>query len=322
MRAVWSYRGLDRERIACIVTERVAFILAFVKNMLPFVCEAMGLTVALIFGLLYATQSKAQTQAEDAAAKLPAFEVASIKPDKSGTQMMMFRFTPDGLNATNSPLKMLIQQAYGVEENQVIGLPNGLSSERYDVEAKVDSSDVAKLHDLDPHQRMRMLQPVLAERFQLKVHRETRDLPVFELVVAKGGPKFHEAKPGDTYPNGIKGPDGHAGGPGVVWMQDGQLTCQAVGMLELTRILSQRLGHNVLDKTGLTGKYDLAMQWPPPEDRPGPPMLGGGEGGNAPESAGPSIFTVIQEQLGLKLESHKAPVEVLIIDHVEAPSAN
>jgi uncharacterized protein (TIGR03435 family) len=165
-----------------------------------------------------------------------------------------------------------------------------------------------------------MLQPVLAERFQLKVHRETRDLPVYELVVAKGGPKLHEAKPGDTYPNGIKGPDGHSG-PGLIWIQDGQLTCQAVGMVELTRILSQRLGHNVLDKTGLTGKYDLAMQWPPPEDRPGP-MFDGGEGGNAAESSGPSIFTVIQEQLGLKLESHKTAVEVLVIDHVEAPSAN
>jgi uncharacterized protein (TIGR03435 family) len=288
--------------------------------MLPAVCEAIGLAVALLFGLLYATDSQGQAQADDAAAKLPAFEVASIKPDKSGTPMIMFRLTPDGISVRNTPLKMLIQQAYGVEENQVIGLPNGLSSERYDVEAKVESADVAKLHDLDPHQRMRMLQPVLAERFQLKVHRETRDLAVYELVLAKGGPKFHEAKPGDTYPNGIKGPDGHSG-PGLVWMQDGRLTCQAVGMVELTRILSQRLGHNVLDKTGLTGKYDLAMEWPPPEDRPGP-MFGGGDGGNAPESSGASIFTLIQEQLGLKLESHKAPVEVLVIDHLEAPSAN
>jgi uncharacterized protein (TIGR03435 family) len=176
---------------------------------------------------------------------------------------------------------------------------------------------LAKLHDLDPHQRMRMLQPVLAERFQLKVHRETRDLPVYELVLAKGGPKFHEAKPGDTYPNGIKGPGGHSG-PGLVWIQDGQLTCQGVGVAELTRLLSQRLGHNVLDKTGLTGKYDFAMQWPR-EEGPGA-MFDGGE--NAAESSGPSIFTVIQEQLGLKLESHKAPVEVLVIDHVEAASAN
>jgi uncharacterized protein (TIGR03435 family) len=298
------------------VTERVAFMLALAKNMLPAVCEAIGLAVALLFGLLYATASQGQIQANEAAAKLPAFDVTSIKPDKSGTQMIMFRLTPDGLNVSNAPLKLLIQQAYGVEENQVIGLPGGLSSERYDVEAKVDSADVAKLHDLDPPQRMRMLQPVLTERFQLKVHRETRDLPVYELVVAKGGPKFHEAKPGDTYPNGIKGPDGH-GGPGLMWLQDGRLTCQALGMVDLTRILSQRLGHNVLDKTGLTGKYDLAMEWPP-EDRPGPMS----DGGNASDSSTPSIFTVIQEQLGLKLESHKTAVEVLVIDHVEAPSAN
>jgi uncharacterized protein (TIGR03435 family) len=290
--------------------------LGLVRNTLPAVCEPIVLAVALLFGLLYATDSQGQTHAEDTAAKLPAFEVASIKPDKSGTQMVMFRMTPDGLNATNTPLKMLIQQAYGVEENQVIGLPGGLSSERYDVEAKVDSADVAKLHDLDPQQRMSMLQPVLVERFQLKVHRETRDLPVYELFVAKSGPKFHEAKAGDTYPNGIKGPDGHSG-PGMMWLQDGRLTCQAVGMVELTRILSQRLGHSVLDKTALTGKYDLAMEWPP-EDRPGPMS----DGGNAGDSSAPSIFTVIQEQLGLKLESHKAPVEVLVVDHVEAPSAN
>jgi uncharacterized protein (TIGR03435 family) len=301
------------------VTERVAFMLALAKNMLPTVCEAIGLAVALLFGLLYATDSQGQIQADEAAAKLPAFDVASIKPDKSGTQMIMFRLTPDGVNISNAPLKLLIQQAYGVEENQVIGLPNGLSSERYDVEAKVDSSDVAKLHDQDPHQRMRMLQPVLAERFQLKVHRETRDLPVYELVVAKGGPKFHEAKPGDTYPNGIKGPDGHSG-PGLMWLQDGRLTCQALGMAELTRILAEHLGHNVLDKTGLTGKYDFTMQWP---REPGPgPMSGGAEGGNAVESSEPSIFTMIQEALGLKLESHKTAVEVLVIDHVEAPSAN
>jgi uncharacterized protein (TIGR03435 family) len=209
------------------VTERVAFMLVLVRNMLPELCEAIGLAVALLFGLLYATDSQGQTQADNTSVKLPPFEVASVKPDKSGTPMIMFRLTPDGLNITNAPLKVLIQQAYGVEENQVIGLPNGLSSERYDVEAKVDSSDVPKLHDLDPHQRMRMLQPVLAERFQLKVHQETRELPVYELVLSKGGPKFHEAKPGDTYPNGIKGPDGHSG-PGLVWIQDGRLTCQAV----------------------------------------------------------------------------------------------
>lgn len=319
MHAVWGYRSRSQERIACIVTERVAFTLGFIKTILPIVSEATGFAVALMFGLVYATQSRAQTPAEPPAVKLPVFEVASIKPDKSGTPVIMLRFTPDGFNATNSPLKLLIQQAYKVEENQIIGAPSWVNSERYDLEAKVESSDVDKLKGLDPEQRMRMLQPVLADRFQLKVHRETRQLPVYELVLAKAGSKLHEAKPGDTYPNGIKGPDGHSGA-GLVWFESDQLTCQAVGIDQLTRLLAQRLGHNVLDKTGLTGKYDFKMQWPP-EEGPGA-MFDEGEGRNASESSGPSIFTLIQEQLGLKLESHKAPVEVLVIDHVEAPSAN
>jgi uncharacterized protein (TIGR03435 family) len=122
---------------------------------------------------------------------------------------------------------------------------------------------------------------------------------VYELVIAKNGPKLHEAKPGDTYPNGIKGPDGHSG-PGLIWFQSGQLTCQAVPISDLTRLLAKRLGHNVLDKTGLTGKYDIVMAWPE-EERP-TPMFNGAEGGeqqNATESSAPSIFTVLQDQLGL-----------------------
>ena len=138
--------------------------------------------------------------------------MAAIKPDKSGTDMTMLRTTPVGFSAKNAPLKMIIQQAYGVDENQIIGAPKWLSSERYDIDAKVSSSDTDALRDLSPDQRRLMLQPLLAERFQLKVHRETRELPVLALVIEKGGPKLHEAKPGDTYPNGIKGFDGHTEG--------------------------------------------------------------------------------------------------------------
>jgi len=197
------------------VTKRAGLKLDFAKKLLHVLSAAMALSVPLLFDLIYTTPRPGEAQAEDTAVKLPAFEVASVKLNKSGTPMIMMRFMPDGFNATNSPLKFLIQQAYGVEENQVIGLPNSLDSERYDIEAKVDSSDVAKLKDLTPHQRMQMLQPLLADRFQLKVHRETRELPVYELVIAKNGAKLHEAKPGDTYPNGIKGPDGKSG-PGLV----------------------------------------------------------------------------------------------------------
>ena len=159
---------------------------------------------------------------------------------------------------------------------------------------------------------------------------ETKELPVYALVVAKDGPKLHEAKPGDTYPNGIKGPDGTRDTPGTGLMRMGR------GPANRSRgshgvpwciMLSEQLGRTVLDQTGLKGNYDFTLQWTPDQSQAAMPM--GPEGGkpgadNAPppESSGPSIFTAIQEQLGLKLESTKGPVEFLVIDHIERPSEN
>jgi uncharacterized protein (TIGR03435 family) len=283
---------------------------------------ALAVAVSISFGQIIATKTEAPTA--NPAAAIPAFEVASIKPDKSaGNGPVMLRFTPNGFIATNIPLKMLIREAYGVEENQILGAPSWLNSHSYDIEAKVDSAAMDDLRKLSLDQRRLMFRPLLAERFGLKTHRETKELPVFELMIAKNGPKFHEAKPGDTYPNGVKGPDGHSG-PGMIWIQDGKLTCQAIPMSGFTRILSDRLGHNVFDKTGLTGNYDFTMQWPPEDESAGTPPAppGSQEGAPPAEATGPSIYTVIQEQLGLKLESHKAPVEVLVIDHIDPPSEN
>jgi uncharacterized protein (TIGR03435 family) len=169
-----------------------------------------------------------------------------------------------------------------------------------------------------------MLQPALAERFKLKVHSETKQLPVYELIVAKGGAKLKEATAGDTYANGIKGPDG-VGRGGMMRSGPGQLTAQAVPMTSLANLLSQQLHRTVLDKTGLTAKYDLELNWTP--DQGSDPMFKGPEGSPqradaAPDSSGPSIFTALQEQLGLKLQSANGPVETLVIDHVEMPSEN
>ena len=173
-----------------------------------------------------------------------------------------------------------------------------------------------------------MLQALLANRFKLAVHRETKDLPGYALVVAKNGPKLHDAKPGDTYPNGIKGPDGQPGqGLMIMGGLGGPLTGQGINIENLVRVLSQQLGRTILDETGLTGKYDFTLKWTP-DDRAGPISAanqgGGSRSDDAPssDSSGPSIFTAIQEQLGLKLESRKVPVEMLVIDHVEAPSEN
>jgi uncharacterized protein (TIGR03435 family) len=170
-----------------------------------------------------------------------------------------------------------------------------------------------------------MLQALLADRFKLSIHRETKELPVYALVAAKNGPKLQEAKADATYPNGIKGPDGVARG-GMMRIGGGEVTGQGLPIANLTRMLSQQLGRTVIDKTGLTGKYDFTLQWTPDESQG--PMFKGADGappgGNPapPESSGPSLFTAIQEQLGLKLESQKGPVEIIVIDHVEKPSQN
>jgi uncharacterized protein (TIGR03435 family) len=319
--------GADlKKRIVDIMQKPVALKLDLGKKLLLIGVGAMAFAGPVVFGLIQEPQSQAGLPVVSTAPKVPAYEVASIKPHKSGTDMTMLRTTPVGFSGSNISLKALIQQAYGVEENQILGAPSWLGSARYDIEAKVSSSDTDELHALNADQRKLMLQPLLADRFQLKVHTETRELPVLALVIAKGGPKLHEAKPGDTYPNGIKGFDG-PGGPGMMHMGPGQLTAQALPMSSVAQLLSSQLGRTVQDKTGLTGKYDFTLQWTP--DRNAPPMHGApepgqqGPGAAAPtDSSGPSLFTAIQEQLGLKLESRKGPVEVLIIDHVETPSAN
>jgi bla regulator protein blaR1 len=321
--------GADlKKRIVDIMQRPVALKLGLGKKLLLIVAGAMAAAGPVVFGLMQGPQTQTAPPVAGTASKVPAYEVASIKPDKSGTDLTMLRTTPVGFNATNVPLKMLIQHAYGVEDNQILGAPSWLGSARYDIEAKVSSSETDALHNLGPDQRRLMLQPLLADRFQLKVHTEVRELPVLALVVAKGGPKLHEAKPGDTYPNGIKGFDGEAGGPGLMHMGPGQLTAQGLPMSSVAQLLSQQLGRTVHDKTGLTGKYDFTLQWTP--EAGGSPMMKGpdagqqGPGGppSPADNGGPSIFTAIQEQLGLKLESQKGPVEVLIIDHVETPSEN
>jgi bla regulator protein blaR1 len=321
--------GADlKKRIVDIMQKPVALKLGLGKKLLLIIAGAMAAAGPVVFGLIQEPQSQAGAPVVGTAPKLPAYEVASIKPDKSGTDMTMLRTTPVGFIATNVPLKMLIQQAYGVEDNQILGAPSWIGSARFDIEAKVSSSETDALHNLGPDQRRLMLQPLLADRFQLKVHTEVRELPILALVVAKGGPKLHEAKPGDTYPNGIKGFDGEAGGPGLMHMGPGQLTAQGLPMSSVAQLLSQQLGRTVHDKTGLTGKYDFTLQWTP-EVGGSPMMKGPGAGQQGPggppsptDNGGPSIFTAIQEQLGLKLESQKGPVEVVIIDHVETPSEN
>ena len=271
--------------------------------------------------------SPAATAADaGASTPLPQFDVVSIKPDKSGSMMMRVMFTPDGISVNGLTVHMLLREALGISDSQLAGEPGWLNSDRYDIEAKVAAGDAPKLDALKPDQRWAMMLPVFEDRFGLKFHHETKDITQYVLVVAKGGLKMTEATPDETYPDGLKGPDGKTGGAGMMRVGPGELTGQAVTIANLVRFLSFQFHSPVLDKTGLTGKYDMNLTWAPDESEG---MMRSQDGGAPqsgspapPSSTGPSIFTALEEQLGVKLEAHKEPGDVIVIDHIDQPSAN
>jgi uncharacterized protein (TIGR03435 family) len=244
------------------------------------------------------------------------YEVASIKLNKSNGQGSYGITTaPDGLTATNTPLIMLIQSAYGIfNRDRIVAVPSWVDTERYDVAAKIEASVIDDLQKLNPSQissaRNQMLQALLADRFMLALHRETRELPVYSLVVAKNGPKIHQSKTDDV----VAGSNGRGGRAPGMTAKNGSIKGHSVTLASFADFLAAQLGRPVLDKTGLTSLYDLDLQWTPDDNELQSPP------GSAPN--GPAIFTAIQEQLGLKLEPGKGPVEVIVIDHIERPSGN
>jgi len=326
--------GADlKKRMVYIMNASVARKLDLSRKLLLSTAGLLAVVVPIFFGLVNATPIRAQSQAESTAAgahdlEVHGFETASIKPHKSGgaVEMSKLLFTPYGLSATNVTLQTLIRDVYRVQASQIVGPPDLLNSDKYDIEARMEKSVADELRKLDPMQslpeRERMLQALLADRFKLTVHHETKELPVYALAIAENGPKLQEAKPGDANANGIKGPNGHPGGPGNIRMGRGMLTGQALSMADFVRALSDQLGRPVLDKTGLTGKYDVTLQWTPDDSQLPMFKQTGTPSAPPPALSGSSFFTVIQEQLGLELESQDSPVETLVIDHVEKPSEN
>lgn len=245
---------------------------------------------------------------QTATMNVPTFDVASIHlSNASDDHHHIYNDVHEShLRTGNLSIRDLIQYAYEIPNSQILGGPAWFDSTMFDIDAKSDAVVDAQLHALPSadaaHQKRLMVQALLADRFQLKTHNETRELPLYALVVAKGGPKFQPSKIDgttiDTHPTRLH----IAGGDDTVAI--------------LARELAETLGRIVLNKTGLTGRYDLNLRWTS-GDRPAS-LLNGAPDPDAP----PDIFTAIQEQLGLKLESSKGPVPVLVIDHVEIPSAN
>jgi uncharacterized protein (TIGR03435 family) len=239
-----------------------------------------------------------------------AFTVASIKANKSGDNRFMLSPLPGGgLTATGVTLTMLVMFAYGVAAYQVSGAPSWMGTERWDIEAKTDGIQ----GHLPAAQFSVLLRGLIEDRFQLKARRKTKNLPVYALVVAKGGPKL-KTHPGDT---GERKP--------LVQFGNGSAVFSDSSVAGLAGQLTLYLDRPVIDRTGLKGSYDFTLDWTLPEPGKGaaeaiglPPP----EPSSPGESTGPSIFTALQEQLGMKLEPQKGPVDILIVNHVERASEN
>jgi len=246
-------------------------------------------------------------------AQRPQFETASIKPSNSADRRLFFNMNPELYRVSNITVKRLIQQAYGIKAFQLEGGPGWAGSDLFDISAKPEApanGDQLKL----------MLQSLLADRFQLAVRRETRQMPVYGLVVAKNGPKLKE--PAVPAPNPA---DGSPRAPVRITIRRGLLDAPVATTAGLADLLSDFLGVKVENQTGLTGAYAMRLEWQPDENQVA--MFQGmgvpeGFGAPPPDPLGPSLFAALQEQLGLRLESQKGPVDMLVIERVERPSAN
>jgi uncharacterized protein (TIGR03435 family) len=223
------------------------------------------------------------------------FEVASVKPSTDQSSGSSGGKSGHGrLTLTNATLKRCIMGAYGLGPNLIAGGPDWLDSDRFEIVAKSEQSDGDEV-------LMKMLQTLLAERFKLAVHRETRTIRAYVLEVAKNGPKLDKAKDDNAITRNGRG----------------LIDAKAISMIRFAEVLSRQMDLPVVNQTGLEGAFDLKLEWDSesekkvklPADIPS-------------VESGPSLFTAIQQQLGLRLSTLKTPVEVLVIDHAEKPSEN
>lgn len=251
----------------------------------------------------------------------PRFEVASVKPSNSADQRPLLNFQSTQIRASNATVRRLIRVAYNIKDFQISGGPGWAASDLFDISAKTENP-------AQPDQLMAMLQSLLADRFRLVLRRDTKEMPVYALVVDKSGPKFKDAHESDPNIPELSGrTDLPAAGPRlrVSIIRRGRLTIQGADMPGLATQLSNIVGRTVVDKTGLTGVYDLKLEWVPDENQVAAFQAIGvpeGFGAPPPDWQGPSLFTALEEQLGLKLDSQKGPVEMFAIERIERPTEN
>jgi uncharacterized protein (TIGR03435 family) len=262
----------------------------------------------------------APASAADAA--LLTFDVASIKPYGPTNLRISIRTNPDGIAVSGMPMHMILREAFGVTNDRLLGEPAWVTTSRYDVDAKVTPEDAPKFKQLTETEKWQMLLPVLGDRCALKFHHEIRELTIYTLVVAKGGPKLQVSKTAD--PNANPAPGRGTGSAGMsVSDKEFTMTGHGTSMASFAHWVSLVIGSTVADKTGLTETYDYTLSFAPDDSMKAGVLPPGSSGGAPPpEAEGPSIFTALQEQLGLKLVAQKQPVDVIVIDHMEQPTAN
>jgi uncharacterized protein (TIGR03435 family) len=233
-----------------------------------------------------------------AGAQTPAFEVASVKPNRSLGGISSIRPSAGRVSMENVSLQKVLLNAYGIPDERAytISGPDWLTTEHFDIDATFPAGTPTA-------QVRQMLQTLLAERFLLSLHRETRQLPVYSLAVARNGLKIHAVEDA----------------PGQTSTTPGRMEAKKIAMQKLADLLARQVGLPVIDSTGMKGVFDFTLEWSP-DEAPGMTLT---DGNGAAGTAGPSIFNALQEQLGLKLESGKGPVEILVVDRMQkAPTGN
>jgi uncharacterized protein (TIGR03435 family) len=299
----------------------------------------MAITLAFAFGLARGAAGRAQSEGTATYPPGYEFDVATIYLSTDARPGGVVGFlTDDSYRARNMTMRFIIRNAYdlwGGREEMVIGGPKWLDTDGYYITAKMDAAVADKLKKLSPDERKltqdQMVRALLGDRFKLQTHREAKQFPVYEMTIAKTGLKLHEAKPGDTYDHALQGGPGKPGGIiDIIGSEPAGTTMTIYGfgvsMSALAHDLGTKAGQIVQDKTGLTGSYDFTLKYWVNFIRlgtDGPPDAQSAIAAAAAEPAGgPSLFTAIQQQLGLKLDSTKGPLEIVVIDHIERPSGN
>lgn len=248
------------------------------------------LVAAAVIGTAGAPYCRAQSQ------KATQFEVAAISPANPSRPNMRFMFGPGGtFDGAGLTLRFLIEQAYGVRDSQISGGPNWIDIEKFDIRAKADGELFG------PENFRAPLQKLLADRFQLKVHKGSKEMKAYQLVVAKNGPKFKESTDEASKIRRGQVANGTIEGPSIT-------------MAQLVEHLAHSLERVIADRTNLPGRYQIKLEWDPSgfQDEASP----------SAESSRASIFSALQSQLGLKLEVHKGPVDTIVVDQASKPSTN